>query len=212
MFVSSCGDPWYVRSRSFIAVALLLAVLGGLIAAVAVFDARAKDHIAEGVTVGGVDVGGLTPAQARAKLHRELLAPLGAPIVVHHDRATWQLTAAQARVSMNIAAMVDGAMDRSRQGSLLSRAWREATGGRVDARLPAKVSFSRDALHRLVSHVEQKVNRAPQDASVQYSGDGISTQSSRSGVAVRAQRLEDQILHAVAKPGAGRTFVATVPR
>ena len=73
-------------------VGVLLAVLAGAVAAVAVLDARAKAHIAKGVIVGGVDVGGLTPEQARAKLHRALLTPLGAPIVVHHDNANWQLT------------------------------------------------------------------------------------------------------------------------
>src|SRR5437868_4655705 len=153
MFVSSCGDPSYVRSRSFIAVAVLLPVLCGAVAAVAVLDARAKDHIAKGVTVRRVDVGGLTLGQARAQPHRELLARLGAPIVVHPGRATWELSAAQARISANIAAMADAALERSRQGSILSRAWREATGGRVDARLSARVSFSRDAIHRLVSRV-----------------------------------------------------------
>ena len=208
MVVSSPGDPSLVRSRSFIAVAVLLAVLAGAVAAVAVFDSRAKRHIADGVSVGGVDVSGLSPAQARARLHRALLAPLDAPVIVHHDRASWRMTAAQAHISADIAGMVNAAMDRSRSGSIFSRAWREATGGRVAAQLPAQVSFSHDAVHSLVSRVEQKVNRAPQDASVNFSGDGVSKVPGRTGLAVKAQTLEDQILHAVARPGAPRTFVA----
>jgi lipoprotein-anchoring transpeptidase ErfK/SrfK len=197
-----------VRSRSFIAVAVLLAVLAGVVAAVAVFDARAKGHIAKGVSVGGVDVGGLNAAQARAKLHRALLAPLDAPIVVHHDRATWHLSAAQAHVNADIDGMVQAALARSRGGSILSRAYREATGGRLEARLPAQVSFSHDAVHSLVSRIEQKVNRAPKDASLDYSGDGISKVPSQTGLAVKAQLLEDRILRAVARPGAPRSFVA----
>jgi lipoprotein-anchoring transpeptidase ErfK/SrfK len=212
MDVSCSGDPSFVRSRSFIAVAALLVVLGAAVAAVAVFDARAKDHIAKGVTVSGVDVGGLTPAQARAKLHRALLAPLGQPIVVHHGSGTWQLSAQQAGISANINGMVDEAMQRSRQGSILSRAFREATGGRVAARLPGQVSFSRGAVHQLVSRVEGSVNRAPQDAKVDFSGSGVNKEPSKSGLAVKAQLLEDQILHAVARPGAPRTFVAQTRR
>src|SRR5439155_22059608 len=77
MPVCSGGDPSIVRNRSFIAVAAVLAVLIGVAAAMGVLDARAKDHIAKGVTVGGVDVGGLTPKEARARLHQALLAPLG---------------------------------------------------------------------------------------------------------------------------------------
>ena len=100
MPLCSGGDPSIVRSRSFIAVAAILAVLIGVVAAMGVLDARAKDHIAKGVRVGGVDVGGLTPKQARAKLHAALLAPLGEPIVIHHDRKSWHLTAARPAVSM----------------------------------------------------------------------------------------------------------------
>jgi lipoprotein-anchoring transpeptidase ErfK/SrfK len=212
MDVSCCGDPSFVRSRSFIAVAALLVVLGAAVAAVAVLDARAQDHVAAGVTVGGVDVGGLTPAQARAKLHRSLLAPLGQPIVVHHGSGTWQLSARQARISADIDGMVGDAMRRSRQGSILSRAYREATGGSVDARLPGQVSFSRGAVHQLVSRVEGSVNRAPKDASVDFSASGVTKQPSKSGLAVKAQLLEDQILHAVARPGAPRAFVAQTRR
>ena len=197
-----------MRSRSFIAVAFLLAVIAGGIAAVGVFNARAQDHIAKGVTVAGVDVGGLTPAQARAKVHRALLLPLGAPIVVHHDRKTWTLTAQQAHISANVSAMVDAAMDASTRDSILERAWREATGGRLNRELRARVSYDRSAVHSLVSRIEQSLNRRPKDATVEFSGDGVSKVDSKTGLALRAQQLEDEINHGVALPGAPRRFVA----
>src|SRR4051794_10833144 len=180
MAVSCGGDPSSVRSRPFIAVALLLALLAGAVAAAAVFDAQAKSHVAKGVRVGGVDLGGLTAAQARAKLHRTLLAPLNEPIVVHHDRKSWTLDAARARIAADIAGMVDAALERSRQGSILSRAYRQAAGGRVDADLPAQVSFSRAAVRQLVSRIEQSINRAPKDATVEFSGSGVEKKPSQS--------------------------------
>src|SRR4029077_20362391 len=54
----------------------------------------------------------------------------------------------------------------------------------------------------------QAINRAPKDASLTYSGDGIQKVDSQSGLAVQAQLLEDQILSAVARAGAPRRFVA----
>jgi lipoprotein-anchoring transpeptidase ErfK/SrfK len=197
-----------MRHRSFIAVASLLAALAAVAVAVAMLDSRAKDHIARGVRVGGVDVGGLTPAQARAKLHGELLAPLQAPILVHHDDKTWTLSAAQARISANVNGMVAAAMDRSQEGSPFSRAVRQATGGRVEASLPAEVSFSRAAVHQLVTRVENAINRRPHDASIDYSPSGVQSQPSKSGLAVRAQELEDRIVSVVPRPGAERRFVA----
>ncbi|HEY3020816.1 MAG TPA: L,D-transpeptidase family protein [Solirubrobacteraceae bacterium] len=197
-----------MRSRSFIAVAAILAVLVGVVAAMGVLDVRAKDHIAKGVRVGGVDVGGLTPKHARAKLHGALLAPLGQPIVVHHDRKSWHLTAAQAGISANVGAMVDSAMEVSGHGSIVSRAWRELTGGRVAASLPARVTYSRSAVHKLVTRVEQALNRPAKDASVNFSAAGVDKVASHTGLALKAQRLEDEINHTVARPAALRTFVA----
>jgi len=106
MAVSSCGDslPSSVRSRAFIAVVAFLVVLVAAAAGVAVLDSRSQQRIADGVRVGGVDVGGLKPAQARAKLQRELLTPLNTPIVVHHGSKTWTLSAEKARIHANVGA------------------------------------------------------------------------------------------------------------
>jgi lipoprotein-anchoring transpeptidase ErfK/SrfK len=197
-----------VRHRSFIAAASLLAALVALSGGVLLLDARAKDHIARGVKVGGVDVGGLTPAQARAKLHTELLAPLQAPIKVHHGRKTWTLAARRARISADVNGMIDAALERSRGGNPFGRAFRQATGGSVHADLPAEISYSRAAIHQLVTRVENSINRKPIDARITYSATGLATVQSKSGLAVRAQQLEDQIDGAVAKPDAQRRFVA----
>jgi lipoprotein-anchoring transpeptidase ErfK/SrfK len=176
--------------------------------AVVVLDVRAGGRIADGVRVSGIAVGGLTPAQARAKLHRSLLAPLDAPIVVHHGTKTWTLGAAKAGISANVGAMVDAAMARSRRGSMFARAWRELSGGSVNANLPVKVSFSHPAVHQLVTRVEGSLNRAPKDADLKIDGSGVQTVPGHFGRAVEAQRLADQVLQAMARPGAPRTFVA----
>ena len=197
-----------MRNRTFIAVASVLAVLAAVVVAVVMLDARAKDHIARGVKVGGVDVGGLTPSEAKAKLQGELVAPLQEKIHVHHDSKTWTLSARKARIRADVDGMVDAAMARSREGNPLGRAFRQATGGSVKATLPAEVTFSHKAVHRLVTRVENSVNRKPHDAAITYSAKGIGEVQSKTGLAVRAQALEDQIDAAVAKPGAERRFVA----
>ena len=210
MAVSSCGDslPSSVRSRAFIAVVAFLVVLVAAAAGVAVLDSRSQQRIADGVRVGGVDVGGLKPAQARAKLQRELLTPLNTPIVVHHGSKTWTLSAEKARIHANVGAMVDEAMARSRESSMPVRAWRELTGGSVDASLPAKVSYERGAVRDLVSRVEKSINRDAQDADVKIDASGVQRVEGQTGLAVQAVRLEDEITATVTRPGAARRFVA----
>ena len=71
-----------MRHRWFIFVAVLLLVLvGGAVAAYA-YDSSRDDLIAKGVTVAGVDVGGMRTAEATRVVQRELQKPLEQPITV----------------------------------------------------------------------------------------------------------------------------------
>ena len=45
-----------------------------LAAAMFIYDHARRDQIAKGVTIAGVNVGGLSEAAARAKIERELIA------------------------------------------------------------------------------------------------------------------------------------------
>ena len=68
-----------MRHRWFILVAVLLLVLiGGAVAAFA-YDSSRDDVIAEGVTIAGVDVGGMKTEEARSLVRR---APSGVAVNV----------------------------------------------------------------------------------------------------------------------------------
>ena len=49
---------------------------------------------------------------------------------------------------MDVDGSVDRALDASRDGTMVSRAWRQATGGRVERDVTAKVTYSRRAVRR----------------------------------------------------------------
>jgi lipoprotein-anchoring transpeptidase ErfK/SrfK len=153
-----------LRSRPFIAVAAVLVALTALSVAVLLYDHSRRDTIADGVTVGGVDVGGLSRAQATARLRRAILEPLRRPVTVDHGTRTWRLSAREARVAANLDATVDEALARSRQGNVVQRAWRGLTGGRIDVRLQPTVTFSDDAIVRLLDRVRARVDRPSKDA------------------------------------------------
>jgi lipoprotein-anchoring transpeptidase ErfK/SrfK len=199
-----------LRSKTFIAVAVALTALLVLAGGVVAYDRGHKDTIADGVRVGGVDVGGLTPSEAHAKLDRAFVAGLRRPVVVRHGGRTWRLTADQARVAANIDATVDDALARSREGGLLSRTWRNITGGTVDASIEPEVTYDRAAVARLVSRVRSTVDRDPVDAKVTISASGLQHQSSRLGLAVDSRTLSRRIRRAIVSPTAKRRLsVAT---
>jgi lipoprotein-anchoring transpeptidase ErfK/SrfK len=178
-------------------VTVLLVGAGSLYA----FDRSARTKIADGVTVNGVPVGGLTPAQARAKLSAALLKPLDRPVSVRYHGRRFTLTPEAANVAIDIQGSVDRAMDASRAGNLFSRTWREVRGSALDARVDAKISWDRAAVRRVVRRVREKLTVAPRDASVDLESGKVAPVTSRDGLAIDTQKLHHDIKAALLNAG-----------
>jgi len=185
-----------------------VALAAGLAGATYAYDNAQADKIGKGVRVGGISLQGLTAAQAHAKLDRLILQPLERPIVVHHDRSTWRLGPHEAHVDVDVDAIVDHAMARSREGNVVSRTVRNLTGKSLDADLPPTVRFEDRAVVRMLDKIRKAIDRKPVDATATLGAGGISTTDSRTGLAVRATALHRQIKRAIVSSTADRTFVA----
>ncbi len=197
-----------MRSRSVLLVLLVLVLLLGLAGGVVAYDGSKKDTIAEGITVGGVDLGGLDERQARARLESELLPRLMAPVVVNHDKSTWTLGAKEAKISTNVGLLVNDAVRRSRDGGILGRTVRNLTGGEVDADLQPQVEFSKDAVVRLLDQVRRGIERPAKDATLRFTASGLQETDDQVGLRVKASELHRQIRAAIVQPGLERRFVA----
>jgi lipoprotein-anchoring transpeptidase ErfK/SrfK len=197
-----------LHSKPFIAVAALVAALLVLGVATVVYDHGRRDTIAHGVTVGGVDVGGLERDAAAAKLRRRILEPLRRPVVVDHGDQRWRLTAREARVAANLDATVDDALARSRQGNVLQRAYRGVTSKSIRARLEPEVTFSDAAVIRLLDRVRRSINRPAMNATIKFAVSGPQTTPSHDGLAVDASQLHHRINAALVSPTADRRMSA----
>jgi lipoprotein-anchoring transpeptidase ErfK/SrfK len=198
-----------LRSRTLIAATVLVVlVAGGLAGAMVAYDNARADRIGKGVRVGGISLQGLTAAQARAKLDRLIVQPLERPIVVHHDRSTWTLGAREARIAVDIDAIVRHAMQRSREGDIFSRTVRNLTGKSLDADLQPTVRYEDRAVVRMLDKIRKAIDRDPVDATAKLDASGVHTTDSRTGLAVRASTLHRRIRRAIVSTTAERTFVA----
>ena len=156
-----------MRHRSFILVAVLLLLLvGGAVAAYA-YDSSRKDRIAEGVTVAGTDVGGMTTVQAQRVLVRDLKEPLEQPVAVVYKGKRFTLSAEDAGVAADIGGMVDEAIAKSREGNIISRVTRDLTGGEEPVQVSARVTYSQPAVEKLVGRVKRKLDQPARDAEVE---------------------------------------------
>jgi lipoprotein-anchoring transpeptidase ErfK/SrfK len=189
-----------------IAAVLLVLVVGGAWA----YDSSQKDKIADGVTIGGVDVGGLDEEQAAARVHRKLVAPLQHSLAVSFDGKTWKLSGEQLRIRADIEAAVEEAVEDSRDGGLPGRLVRYVSGGEVEESISPDVAYSERAVNRFVRHVAEEVNREPKSADVEASGDSLEVVAGEDGRKLRDNLLEKDLKAAVLNANAPHTIKAEV--
>ena len=191
---------------------IVAAVLVVAFAGMFITDASRADHVANGIKVGGVDIGGMSADEARQALDERLLKPLGEPLIVRAAGRDFSLTAREARIHANIDAMVDKAIARGREGGVLARTWRSISGGEVDADLPPDVDFSAPAVQRLVDRVRGKVSRKPVDATVDFGASTVSIRQARIGLTVDARRLRADVTKALTTDLGDRTLTAQIQK
>ncbi|MFL5869719.1 MAG: L,D-transpeptidase family protein [Solirubrobacterales bacterium] len=183
-----------------IGVVFLVAVLVlGAVAAYA-WDSTRKDEIADGITIGGVDVGGMTADEAHDAVQNALVRPLRGPVVVHFEGVKYRLSEDKLQVSADVDGMVDEALDQSQDGGLPSRVWRYATGGTVDAAISPQISYSNQAIDDFIAKVADAVDRDPVEASISPTTTSLNTVPGKDGVSVEQGKLRSRIDRAVQSP------------
>lgn len=195
-----------MRQKSFILAAVSVAVLVMGAVSVYAYDASHDNEIAKGVTVAGVDVGGMSPAAARRAVRREVAGPLERSISVVQGHKKFRLSAADMQLRADVGGMVDDALQASRDGSIFSRVARDLTGGEENAQIEARVSYSRRAVDQLIARVEKGINRPAQDAKVNFPS--LSEVKERNGYQVKTAILQSRIEQALTVPGVDRSVAA----
>jgi len=188
------GRVTRTRQRPFTAllgVTLLLAALtaAGLYA----YDRNRTNVIASGVTVGGIDVGGLSRATAARKIRAALAAPLARTVTVRLEGHSWRISAHRARLTVNTGAVVEKAIEVSRGGSFISRAVRDLVGGGVRREISIHTTYSHAVIRALATSVGTTLDRSAQDASIHPSPNGLTPIASRAGLKVQTALLAARI-------------------
>ena len=148
-----------MRRAHVIAIAVVAALAVVVVGGAWAYDHGRQDTIVAGVKIGGVDVGGLTAAQAQARIERRLLDPLREPIVIRRGTRSWRLGAKEAQIAADVQGSVGAAMDAGRDGSFLARTWRSLTGGEESTNLQPELTFNDHAVVRLIDRVRRVVDK-----------------------------------------------------
>ncbi len=190
-----------MQHRSFIFVAAFVAVLIlGSIAAYA-YDSSHEDEVANGVTVAGVDVGGLSSAEARELVSRELSEPLERPVVVTARGQRFTLSAKDAGLRADVRGMVGAAIDESRDGNVITRVARDVRGAEEKVDVPPEVTYSKESVQQLVKRVKRSMDKPAQDAKLNFPA--LTQVREKAGVSVQAGRLQRRIESTLTVTGDG---------
>ena len=147
-----------MRSRAVVLFTVIVLVLLAGAGAVYAVDRSQSGKIAEGISIDGIDVGGMTGAEASAALREP------GPGAARPDRRgqaggkRFTLPPQRAQVEVDVDDSVRAALARSREGNVLARAWRNVRGGEVDEDLDLSITYSEVSIDRLVDRVAGKID------------------------------------------------------
>jgi lipoprotein-anchoring transpeptidase ErfK/SrfK len=198
------------KHKLLIALAALLTM--GLLLAVGVwaYDDAQKDQIAEGIKVGGVDIGGRDADAARKIIKREVVEPLQQPVVVTYQGKEYTLSPKRLHESADIDGMVQEAIDRSREGNIFDRVTRYAGGGEVKANLETRVAYDKAAVKDFVNQLAEEIDQDPVDASVVPSDGRLAKRAGEAGLALVKGETTGAINEAARSPGRDQPVEAVV--
>jgi hypothetical protein len=191
--------------------AIAAVFLAALVAAGAyLYDRSQEGKIAGGVTIDGIQVGGMEADEAEATLRRRLLRPLRRPLRTTYRDRTWSLPAKALKVRAEIGGAVDEAVAISHEGDLPTLLGRYLGGDELEVDLSADPEYSRSALNRFVRRIAADLEREPRDAAVEPGSDALQVVASRPGRKLRDVRLIRELRAAVLAGGGERTIRAHV--
>ena len=182
-----------MRSRSFFIVATLVVLLVAAAGGIYAYDSGREHQITKGITVGGVPVGGMKEAAARAKLRRAVLEPLNQPVVAHYEGKDYKLTPAQAKVGVDIDGSISQAIQRSREGNIFARTARNLQGKQIDEDIKLDINYNHRAITRMVKRISKQIDRAPRDATLNLEKGDVNPTPSATGLTVRTATLRRQL-------------------
>jgi hypothetical protein len=192
-----------MRRRLLVLAGVLLTVVGLGLTAVGAYayswSSSHEDVIADGVTVAGVDVGGLHAVQARELVAASVGARLQKPVRLVDASHRFTVRPSSAGLRVDVARMVDDAVARSRAGGLARRLWRDVAGHTLAVSIPLRAAVSPDHVTTLVDHVARVLDRPAKSAELlpKPLALGLRIVPEKTGLAVKRPQLEQRLTRAL---------------
>jgi vancomycin resistance protein YoaR len=182
-FLSTARRPRR-RARALTVLGLGAAVVGAAAAAFGIVAFLERDAIPYGTTIGGVDVGGMDEAQARAVLEQEAAARLAQPVRLLGPDGSLTTSGKEVGAEARVDEALEVALDAGSIDRVLAR-----IGVREGPDVPLGFRPAPVRAARLANRIDRRFGTPSKDASVVVSDAAIRVVPSRDGLAVDRRRL-----------------------
>lgn len=187
---------WIAQVIVFTVYVLAITVLVASLT-VRIYEWRYQDRIYPGVTVWGLDLGGLGLHEAMTLLDHQFNPYQGEQLTLRHDGQSWQVSPSDLGVSLDVAATAVSAHAVGRGATLWDSLREQAEALRRGHEVEPILKFDTGAAMVFLSQLAQEVNRPARNANLTVDGLQVEVTSSQVGwdvdLAATCQLLYDRI-------------------
>jgi lipoprotein-anchoring transpeptidase ErfK/SrfK len=196
---ATLGSRVLGSARVIIPVVLGLALLaGGGVYAGYRYDASTQNRILPGVTISGVDVGGMTRKQAVVALKQQVAGTLDRQVTVEVAGESWPVTPDELGTKSNFREVVDQALAVNGEFTWMERSFRRLLDRPVDRSYEISYTYNEGRVQRFVETVAQQVEVSPTNAAVDFEDGKLVLRRPEKGKELRAQHAREVLMDALA--------------
>jgi lipoprotein-anchoring transpeptidase ErfK/SrfK len=182
---------------ALIVVCVLVVTGSGVTVAAYRYDRATLDRILPGVTVAGVDVGGMTRTEAIAAVTARAEQQLSASITIAVGDETWTRTPAQLGMRALVTQAVDEAVGLTATLGTAERVWHRLRGEPVDVQLEVSFRISPGPIESFVGGLADSVSVEARDASLAVVDGEVVAQHSKPGRTLAIDAARERIAQAL---------------
>jgi vancomycin resistance protein YoaR len=138
-------------------------------------------RIFPGVSVAGVDVSGLTPADAAVKLNQALSYPITGKILFKNGEKAWVATPAQLGMVFDPSSSALTAYRLGRRGGLFGALSGQLRAAGQGVSVPPVIVFDQRVAFQYLSQISTQINQPLLEASLQLNGTNVEAQPGQVG-------------------------------
>lgn len=203
------GVAWFLLAP----LTTLLVLVGLLSWNLTNYQAQHSDRIYTGVSALGVDLSGLTPVEATARLTTAIQAAQSRSLTLVDPatQTTWSKTLAELGVSYDVASAVNAAFQVGRQPTWESRVRDQLQSWYYGRAVAPRITIDENAFNRVVDEVAATIDQPPVDAALQVQGSDIGYTTGQSGRLLDKADLFQRLSRQVATLQAAQVALTVEP-